>query len=424
VKRLTLSLLFVVVTAILGLGWVMDQWYSAQYAPTENPAIQNYRQLGRQLVALIEYSNADETILSNWAKHSPATVELTPYGEFPVPQNIAISFENGEPLLLDSGSGVSLHYFLRKQHSVLSLRFPAVENLQIPSSLSWCLTLLFYFGVIVIVLLWLLPLLKRLHLLRKSAKAFGAGDLSVRIPLGSVSYIAEIEQEFNRMAQQVEHLVADNKLLSRGLSHDLRTPLARLRFGLDVLEEADLTIEQKKTLAHLNRDLIAMEALVETLLGYARLEQGKINFSVEPLNLADFVLNIVNDFYRDEVVIKISSIGEPFTVLADVEYLSMLTHNLLQNALRHGKGKVVVTLTLQDTKIYLIVEDNGSGIPVAERENVLKPFYRVTSTAQVKGHGMGLAIVARVAHWHKADIVLADSAELGGLKISIIFPSI
>lgn len=139
--------------------------------------------------------------------------------------------------------------------------------------------------------------MKRLLLLRQKANAFGAGDLSVRIPQGAVSYIADIEQEFNRMAQRIESLVYDNKLLSRGLSHDLRTPIARLRFGLDVLEEAELSPAQRKTIAHLNRDLVAMESLVEILLSYSRMGQAKIAFKPALVNLQQWVADIVHEFY-------------------------------------------------------------------------------------------------------------------------------
>jgi two-component system OmpR family sensor kinase len=281
---------------------------------------------------------------------------------------------------------------------------------------------LFYSGIILIVFIWLYPLLMRLRLLRKMAGAFGAGDLSARIPPGSISYIADIEQEFNRMAQRIESLVYDNKLLSRGLSHDLRTPIARLRFGLDVLAEADLSEAQKKTLAHLNRDLIAMESLVETLLSYARMDQAKIAFKPSLVDLQQWVTDITKEFYPEQVEMELNKSPHPTTIVADTEYLNMLVQNLLQNAERHGQGKIIVSIIATEENVALIVEDNGTGISEAEREHVLKPFYRIASAQNTQGHGMGLAIVDRIAQWHKAVVKLESSEKLGGLKISIIFP--
>lgn len=420
-KQLTFSLLLVVVSAVIGLGWGIDQWYNTQYVPQENQSVKSYEQLGHELVNLINVAGINNTQLEQWAEQSKARVQIAPYTEFPLPGNLKKSFEAGEPLLLDSGSGISLHYYLAAQQSVISFSFPVNHQDKKNSRLSWLLTLLFYGGVILVVFIWLYPLLKRLMLLRQKASAFGAGDLSVRIPRGAVSYIADIEQEFNRMAQRIESLVYDNKLLSRGLSHDLRTPIARLRFGLDVLEEADLSPEQQKTLAHLNRDLIAMESLVETLLSYSRIDQAKIAFKPSLVNLQQWVADIAREFYSDIVECEFPASQYAATITADTEYLNMLIHNLLQNAERHGKGKVLVSVVANEKNVALIVEDNGSGIPEAEREHVLKPFYRIASAQNTQGHGMGLAIVDRIAQWHKAEIKLETSEALGGLKISIVF---
>jgi signal transduction histidine kinase len=421
-KRLTVSLLLVVVLAVIGLGWAIDQWYNIQRAPSEDPSINNYRELGRELVNLIALTGASDATLGVWAERSSAHVQLTPFIDFPVPQHLQASFEQGQPLLLESGNGLSLHYYLPLQETVASFNFPAKMHTTNDSDLRWLLTLLFYFGVIVIVLMWLYPLLSRLDLLRRSARTFGAGDLSIRIPQNTISYISDIEQEFNRMAQKIENLIADNRLLSRGLSHDLRTPLARLRFGLDVMEEESSTDKQIKTLAHLNRDLHAMESLLETLLEFARLEQANIVIKPRTINLQTHVLELVDNFYKDSVTVDIHATNVDAIILADVEYLNMLIHNLLQNAERHGHGKILVTLNANERIVNLSVEDDGPGIPTAERENVLKPFYRANATANTQGHGMGLAIVDRIAQWHKAELALGESEKLGGLKLSVFFP--
>lgn len=419
-QRLTLSLLLVVLTAVVGLGWGIDRWYSAQFAEAEDPTVNAYKTLGRELAQLIDHS---ESVHANdWLATSHLRPQLTAYIDFPLPDDVKNDFETGEPLLLESGDQLSLHYYLAQQQQVLSFTLPDELRQDSNNTLRWLLTLLFYGGVIAMVLIWLYPLLRRLALLRKSAQAFGAGDLQVRIAADKHSYIQTIEQDFNRMAQRIEQLVADNKLLSRGLSHDLRTPLARLRFGLDVLEEADLTAEQQQNLAHLSRDLVAMESLVEALLNYARLEQATISFTAQPIQLAHFVTQLCEDFYREPVELFIAASAHNICVQAEPEYLAMLVHNLLQNALRYGRGRVQLSLILVDGQLQLQVDDNGTGIPPAERDKVLKPFYRSEgSHHQGRGHGLGLAIVERIAQWHGAALLLTESAELGGLSVRITF---
>ncbi|HSC69236.1 MAG TPA: ATP-binding protein [Cellvibrio sp.] len=422
-QRLTLSLLLVVLTAVVGLGWGIDRWYSAQFAEAEDPTVNAYKTLGRDLARLIDTNKltaSDAT--DNWLASSPLQPQLSAYVDFPLPEDVKNNFEAGEPLLLESGNQLSLHFFLAQRQQVLSFTLPDELRQDNNNTLRWLLTLLFYGGVILMVLIWLYPLLRRLALLRKTAQAFGAGDLQVRIAADKHSYIRSIEQDFNRMAQRIEQLVADNKLLSRGLSHDLRTPLARLRFGLDILEEADLDAEQQQNLAHLNRDLVAMESLVEALLNYARLEQAVIAFSPRPICLAAFATQIRDDFYRDQVELFVSVNAQTQQIPADPEYLGMLIHNLLQNALRYGRGRVQLSVQLIDGQLHLQVDDNGPGIPPDERAKVLQPFYRNNHLANgASGHGLGLAIVERIAHWHHADLLLGDSEYLGGLRVCLVF---
>jgi two-component system OmpR family sensor kinase len=360
--------------------------------------------------------------LTGWFTASHLHPQLTTYSDFPLPTDVVKNFETGTPLLLESGNQLTLHYYLARQQQVLSLTLPDELHQESNNALRWLLTLLFYGGVILMVLIWLYPLLRRLALLRKTAQAFGAGDLQVRIAPDKHSYIQTIEQDFNRMAQRIEQLIADNKLLSRGLSHDLRTPLARLRFGLDVLEEAELTPEQQQNLAHLNRDLVAMESLVEALLNYARLEHATISLRRRPIALANFVVQLHEDFYRGKVDLSIAAAAQAVVVQGDAEYLGMLIHNLVQNSLRYGEGRVLLSLLRVEGYVQLQVEDNGPGIALAERDKVLKPFYRsAESHHQGRGHGLGLAIVERIAQWHGAELTLGESAALGGLKVTIIF---
>jgi signal transduction histidine kinase len=421
VQRLTLSLLIVVITAVVGLGWGIDRWYSAQFSNAEDPTLSAYQLLGRELAELID-SGAQP---HRWLAESQLQPQITSYVDFPLPDDVKNNFEAGEPLLLESGDQLTLHFYLARQQQVLSLTLPDELRQDTDSALRWLLTLLFYGGVIVMVLIWLYPLLRRLALLRKTTRAFGAGDLQVRIATDTHSYIHTIEQDFNRMAQRIEQLIADNKLLSRGLSHDLRTPLARLRFGLDVLEEAELSVVQQKNLAHLNRDLIAMESLVEALLNYARLDQAAIAFAPRPIQLAAFVTQVRDEFYRNQVELFIAASAQEQGVQADPEYLSMLLHNLLQNALRYGGGAVQIEIYMADGYLHLQIEDNGPGIPITERASVLQPFYRGQcgnqATSCSRGHGLGLAIVERIAQWHGAYLSLGDSTLLGGLQVRLSF---
>ena len=190
--------------------------------------------------------------------------------------------------------------------------------------LSLIFTVLFYLGILALILLWLTPLVKHLINFRETAKAFGQGDLNKRISVGSVSYINDIETEFNRMAYRIQTLVTDNKLLSSAVSHDLRTPLARLRFGIDTLaEEADPLIREKYQ-ARISNDLTEMEVLVETLLNYVGMDQSMVTLEKSSINLAEVMNQCVESISPKEKQLNVEINTVNATIVGEKRYLLML----------------------------------------------------------------------------------------------------
>lgn len=421
--RLTVSLFLflVILTAVVGLSWGIDQWYHAQFAGEEDPVARAYRDTGHLLAGALDDEAADSAQLH--LRHSHLSPTLTPYDEFPLPQDLRAGFEAGEPLLLESGDQLSLHYFLPARQHVLSLVLPPATGAELSAQWRWMMTLLFYLGVVAIVVLWLYyPLLRRLYQVQVAAEAFGRGDLTARVQPGLHSYIPKVERAFNQMAQRIEQLVTDNKLLSQGVSHDLRTPLARLRFGLDVIAEADLPETQQRQLAHLNRDLMAMESLVEALLGYARLDQAQVVFTRVPVALGSWLQDWLHDQYPDQVGWHCPDEWRKLRVQVDPDYLAMALHNLIQNALRYGRGSVCASVSRESQYLLLVLEDDGPGIAAEDRGRLLKPFCRgKREHSGPVGHGLGLAVVERIALRHGASLQLSQSQRLGGLCATLCF---
>jgi two-component system OmpR family sensor kinase len=274
-------------------------------------------------------------------------------------------------------------------------------------------------------LLWLNPLIKRLLILRKTAKAFGEGNLEQRVKLGSVSYIRDLEFEFNRMAQRIDDLVSDVKLLSSAVSHDLRTPLSSIRFGIDTLQEVEEPELRKRFEQLISKDVDSMIELVETLLNYARLDQAMLNIDKSKIAVAPLINQIFESKRSD--TISFSLISDVNTmeleVFADKGYLQMLLNNLIQNALQYAVSQVTVTLKKLDHGCEIIIADDGAGIPESERENIVKPFIRGDKTrSSVKGFGIGLAIVNRILHWHGGRLEIGQDEQLSGAKLTVFLP--
>jgi len=426
VKPLILTLVFAVIATTIGAGWAITQFHSRLFSSTETD--QNliaYKQLGKAIgLTLDEFAHQDDFV-AHWKAKNNIEISFQERSEFQVPSDIAEEFQSGVPLLLESEGELSLHIYMRNTVQVMSMLSPIKRNAR-QSLLNFLLTLLFYWVVITVLLAWLYPLIKRLVMLQKAANLFGAGELSSRVRLSNFSYISSIEKEFNRMANQIQKLVDDNQLLSRAVSHNLKTPITRLRMGVDVLEEAKSKSEVNRYIKRINTDLDEMQSLVETLLQYSKLDEFKIRLNKEHIDLCQFIPKLIENENASNVSIVTNFSENRIVVNTDPQYLAMSLVNILSNASKHASSVVEVRVELDTSDknkpvVSIFVEDDGKGISETDALNVKKPFWRGDNHPAIKGHGMGLAIAERIAQWLTAELVIKSSARLGGASVGLVF---
>ncbi len=421
--KLTLSLLLVILIAVLGIGSVLDNLFSQYQTQPVNASdeLAPYRQLGKSLAATLDKQLAPQQFITTWQQQDKLSVTLTPLDNLFLPDILKQDFLSGEPLVFETDDNISMHFILPSQQKVLTFIIPpVVQQHNNNSSLQLLLTGVFYLGIVLMVLMWLYPLVKQLRKLRRTTQAFGEGQLQQRIKINSTSYIADIENEFNHMAERIETLVSDNKLLSDAVAHDLRTPLARLRFGIEILQETENPETRDKYQRHLSRDIEEMERLVNVLLNYARIEQSMMAVEQQSINLNELVSQCVGAVTDDNNIINWQAQGDAM-VNGDANYLSMLVNNLLGNALQYASNNIKLRITKNDTKLQFIISDDGPGIPQDKRSELLKPFMRGKQAHEKPGYGMGLAIVSRIAQLHDATLFITDSIELGGAEFCLTF---
>lgn len=427
-NRLTASLLAVVVAGVVGLGFLLSELYSV--LDEEQPSTDNqaYRILGNQLANTLGAANDLQQALEQAKTATGFDLALVSRHDMPLPESLTRSLAEGEPLMLQSEGArsnlaLSVYLPIPASDQLLIIDNLPVEEVRKTDGTRLLLTLTFYACLLGVVLMWLAPLVRRLSALRKVTRAFGQGELEQRLDCKGSSYIAAIEADFNQMAEKIQDLMADNRLLSRAVSHDLKTPLARLRFGVEMLSQDLGSENRQKYSERVERDLDEMESLVTTLLDYARMEDNRPSLDFEAVDLNNFVPTLLA---QHDSPIEVEFVGDDSgraEIQADARYLSMLTLNLINNACQHARTQVVVSVQKEGSVLHLSVEDDGQGIPVSERAHVLKPFVRLGSGDEVaaKGHGMGLAIVQRLANWHGAQVELDKSALLGGAKVVVVF---
>ncbi|NMP31177.1 two-component sensor histidine kinase [Thalassotalea sp. M1531] len=422
-RTLPASLVIVILVATIGLGWLFDNIYQAYIGEEleSRQVLTDIEVIGQSIARNIDGQPYQQGFVSNWSSQQGIHLSQLAMADLSLPINLQSSLASGQPLLLESASGVSYHFYLPISEQVLILKHANNIQKQVESTSGYWFTGMFYFILLLLTLAWVMPLINRLVVLRSSTKRLGKGDLTERVKPGGFSYIKDIEIEFNRMAERIESLVADMKLLTSAVSHDLRTPLARIRFGVDTLAEEDDAQLQKNYIERIGNDVDEMTNLVEVLLQYARLEQNLEELEKQPVDLNKTVETCLKRRSNEKANIAFESQPKPIVVNGNEPFLLMLINNVVQNAVKYGSGDVLISAKQSEQKIQLCIEDNGLGISPQEAKQIFKPFIRGQQQSNSKGYGIGLAAVKRIADWHGASISVESSEHLGGAKFVLSF---
>lgn len=269
----------------------------------------------------------------------------------------------------------------------------------------------------VVALVWLVlsgllaaPALRQTQALVRAAEAMAEGQLDTRLDSRA---FPRLGKAFNAMADHVQALLRERRMTLASVSHEFRTPLARIRFAADLLADADAD-ERSRIAEELDRDVEEIDALVEELLELGRL-QGAPRARPEPLSVPDALGGLAGRATRVPVQWSLQE-GE---VRADRTLLVRAVRNLVDNAVRHASAGVWVDGVVQGASYALRVADDGPGIPPAERIRVLEPFVRLGSDGG--RHGLGLAIVRDIAERHGGAVRVEESAQ-GGAAVVLLWP--
>ncbi|MFC0139125.1 two-component system sensor histidine kinase RstB [Erwinia mallotivora] len=271
------------------------------------------------------------------------------------------------------------------------------------------------------VFIWMRPHWKDMLRLESAAQRLGQGHLDERIHFDSASSLLRLGVAFNQMADNINTLVASKKQLIDGIAHELRTPLVRLRYRLEMSDN----LSNAESIA-LNRDIGQLESLIEELLTYARLDRPKVELNLQSLDLAAWLAERLDDIrsVHGEFTIELNTPQRQNVGVADTRLMERVLDNLVNNALRYAGHRLRVGLWFDGNLACLQVEDDGPGIPLSERERVFEPFVRLDPSRDraTGGCGLGLAIVHSVAQAF-GGYVLIDASPLGGASVRFCWPA-
>jgi two-component system OmpR family sensor kinase len=250
----------------------------------------------------------------------------------------------------------------------------------------------------------------------------GSQDFNLSSP--SKSFFLPVTDTLKVMQQRIEHLLSAQQELTSSVSHEFRTPLARLKFGIAMLEETLQSEKGQHYLTNMQADISELEALVCEMLEYARLDSQQPSLARSDVDLAALTQSVINKLNFASGIEFNAVLPQALVYKCDAHFIARVMQNLVGNALKYAVSRVDVTLKAQGDAIYFIVEDDGEGILKSDRESVFKPFTRLDKSRDKStgGFGLGLAIVAKIVSWHKGHYSITDSS-LGGAKFIVTLPN-
>jgi signal transduction histidine kinase len=234
-------------------------------------------------------------------------------------------------------------------------------------------------------------LTRRLERLREGVEELGGGDLKSRVPVEGRDEVADLARSFNRAADRIEALVGAQRTLLAAASHELRSPLARIRVAVELMGA-----QRPEWRERVEGDVAELDSLIGELLLASRLETVE---ELEYTEEVDLLGLAAEEAARHEME---ATGGAPVAVEGDARLLRRMVRNLLDNARRHGGGSPVLVEVARDDhgRARLEVCDRGPGVPEEERERIFEPFYRPPGAAAEGGTGLGLALVRQIARRH------------------------
>lgn len=333
---------------------------------------------------------------------------LTQDPEIPHPYG---HFGSGPEFLVHMRNGELLHVHLPRP--------PHRYGSRLPFGLAWTLGL-----VALAVALGTYPIVRRLtrrlENLQKGVEQWGTGNLSARVTEQGSDEVAYLAQRFNHAAEQVEQLVTSHKSLLANASHELRSPLARIRMGLELMGDAPSPAMK----AEISRNVGELDQLIDEILLASRLDAKEADLGT--VELVDLTGLASEECARVNAQLNLGAAPHSITAPGVAKLLRRMLRNLLENARRYGTSDIEVQLahTHHDEAswVRLCVCDRGPGVPLELRERIFEPFYRLPGASEREGAvGLGLSLVRSIVQRHGGQVHCEDR-DGGGAQFVVMLP--
>lgn len=266
---------------------------------------------------------------------------------------------------------------------------------------------------------------RRIRHLRHAVQRVTDGDLTSRVSLSGQDEVSALASDFNQMADRINDMLNSQRQLVSDVSHELRSPLARLRIALELAQRSD---DATTALPRIEKEADELENLVTELLSLARIESGQFQLEKKDTNITELLQQIVHDanFEGEAKHCEVRlAFTEAMTLSVDPVLIRAAIENVVRNALHYSPEHGIVEVSTQSSpdKLTIIIEDSGEGVPELSLEQLFKPFTRVAEARDRSsgGFGLGLAITGKSLLAHGGEAI-AQNREQGGLRVILSLP--
>jgi len=369
------------------------------------------------------------TLMANWIVREAAEAERERLA--PVPRNVVVLDAQDKPIgtgkaLRVPGQGLEFDVTLGDGRAI-TLRVAPRDRpsgtggfapWRTPFGLGWMIAL-----VGIAVALGVYPIVRRLtqrlEALQRGVQRWGEGDLSVRVTEEGQDEVADLSKRFNASAERIEQLVRSHKSLLANASHELRSPLTRIRMGLELMGDRPSPAAREE----ISRNIGELDQLIDEILLASRLDASEADMgTIEAVDLTGLAAEECSQVNAELDLVE-GTDNARLTVPGVSRLLRRAIRNLLENARRYGAGEISVELGSANGFATVRVTDRGPGVPPALRERIFEPFYRLPGASERNGGvGLGLALVKSIAERHGGSVRCEDGPE-GGASFVIRLPA-
>jgi two-component system, OmpR family, sensor kinase len=416
------SQLFLLVVAALALAsWGQEQIWAAYGRPDAAESRSTAAMLDIVEEQLRGVPATERTALvQRLSKRAGVDLELFEPGEISGGSTLA-------PLAVMKGSDGETWVLKRLEDDGRVLAFRSEVSQAARSPLEWAIAFAFYAVMALVIMIWLWPLTRDLRRLERATATFGDRNWRFDARVKPGSQVHPLAEAFRRMAARIESLIGSHKDMSHAIAHEIKTPLARMRFEIEMARAADGAEALARRLDNINRDIGELNTFVTAALDYAILERAEVALNVGEHDFTRIVPPLTEAVKRGapgHIHIECDVASDATRVVCDAHLMETVVRNLLNNATRFARTKIRVAFDGRARGRYTLhVDDDGPGIPEADRERVFGSFVQLDAPAGAKtGYGLGLAIVKRIAEWHQGTVVVSTSP-LGGARFTVEWPA-